>query len=240
MGMVSTVFQEPGRPPFAKELWIIVPRVPRATGPRRCGNSFNMLSGPGAEPSKESRMATTSTYGGKGRSISQSPAGKGVRQQQQYKVTWHVKAAQNGEQADFPVAEAGRIRGQDKCGAQPIPEDEDAAPPRREDIATSGWVRLQVFSRRLPEAQRSNGVGLDFVPPFFGYIRLEAGCLQVRQCVRFVCCFGGGLGLFHFVCPFVLGCHGCRAGYGTQLLVRCLREDPTIWTRRQGMFHKTR
>ncbi|RNC46149.1 hypothetical protein TcCL_NonESM04044 [Trypanosoma cruzi] len=124
---------------------------------------------PGAEPSKESRMATSSSYGGRGRSISQPPGNKGVqRQQQQYKAVWHVKPAKNDGQADLPVAEAGRIRGQVQCGAQPIPEDEDAAPPRREDIATSGWVRLQVFSRGIPEAQRSNGVRLDFVPPFFG------------------------------------------------------------------------
>ncbi|RNF05035.1 hypothetical protein TcG_10758 [Trypanosoma cruzi] len=115
------------------------------------------------------------------------------------------ESAQNDEQADLPVAEAGRICGQVQCGAQPIPEDEGAAPPRREDIATSGWVRLQVFSRRLPEAQRSNGVRLDFVPPFFGYIRLEADCLQVRQCVCVVCCFCGGLVLLHFVSPYYFG-----------------------------------
>ncbi|RNC54746.1 hypothetical protein TcCL_ESM07803 [Trypanosoma cruzi] len=150
------------------------------------------------------------------------------------------ETAQNDGQADLPVAEAGRIRGQDQCGAQPIPEDEGAAPPCREDIATSGWVRLQVLSRGLPEAQRSNGVRLDFVPPFFGYIRLKVCCLRVRQCVCFVCCFGGGLGLFHFVCPYLFwGFHGRRAGYGAQLLVRCLREDPTMWTRWQGGFHTT-
>ncbi|RNC57573.1 hypothetical protein TcCL_ESM04881 [Trypanosoma cruzi] len=77
------------------------------------------------------------------------------------------ETAQNDGQADLPVAEAGRIRGQVRCGAQPIPEDEGAAPPRREDIASSGWVKLHVFSRGLPEAQRSNGVRLGFVPPFF-------------------------------------------------------------------------
>ncbi|RNC32852.1 hypothetical protein TcCL_Unassigned04499, partial [Trypanosoma cruzi] len=115
------------------------------------------------------------------------------------------ETAQNDGQGDSPVAEAGRIRGQVQCGAQPIPKNEDAAPPRREDIATSGWVRLQVFSRGPPETQRSNGVRLDFVPPFFGYIRLKVGCLQVRQCVCFVCCLGGGLGLFHFVCPYLFG-----------------------------------
>ncbi|RNC39873.1 hypothetical protein TcCL_NonESM10726 [Trypanosoma cruzi] len=34
-------------------------------------------------------------------------------------------------------------------------------------------------------------------------------------------------------------CHGCRAGYGAQLFVRCLCEDPTMWTRWQGGFHTT-
>ncbi|RNE95898.1 hypothetical protein TcG_13206 [Trypanosoma cruzi] len=35
------------------------------------------------------------------------------------------------------------------------------------------------------------------------------------------------------------GFHGCRAGCGAQLLERYLREDPTMWTRWQGMFHTT-
>ncbi|RNC39196.1 hypothetical protein TcCL_NonESM11489 [Trypanosoma cruzi] len=72
-----------------------------------------MLSWPGAEPSKESRMVTSSSYGVRGRSISQSPGGNGVQQQQrQYKVTWHVKPTQNDGRADSPVAEAGHKRGQ--------------------------------------------------------------------------------------------------------------------------------
>ncbi|RNC34574.1 hypothetical protein TcCL_Unassigned02615 [Trypanosoma cruzi] len=219
-----------GRLPFAKELWIIVLRVPRATGPRRCRNSFNMLSWPGAEPSKESRMATSSSYGVRGRSISQPPGTKEVQQQQrQYKVTWHVRPAQNDEQADSPVAEAGRIRGQDQCGAQPIPEDEDAALPCREDIASLCWVRPQVFSRELPTAQRSHGVRLDFVSPYFQVnstqSRLSPGeamcvlCMLLLRRTRLV--------------PFCLSisfwsCHGCRAGYGAQLLVRCLRGCPTM------------
>ncbi|RNF04325.1 hypothetical protein TcG_10963 [Trypanosoma cruzi] len=163
------------------------------------------------------------------------------QQQQQYKVKVARETAQNGEQADFPVAEAGRKRSQDKCGAQPIPEDEGAAPPWREDIATLGWMGLQVFSHRLPEAQRSHGVKLDFVPPLFGLIRLEADCLQVRQCVCFVCCFCHDLGLFHFVCPHSFwGFHGCRAGYGAQLLVRYLGGCPTMWARWQEVFYTTR
>ncbi|KAF8285204.1 hypothetical protein TcBrA4_0034550 [Trypanosoma cruzi] len=143
-----------GRLPFSKELWIIVLSVPRATGPKRCRNSFNVLSGPGAEPSEESRMVTSSTYGGKGQPISRSPGTKGVQRAAAAAVEGDVarESAQNDEQADFPVAEAGRIRGQVQCGAPPIPGDEDAAPPRREDIASSGWVRPQVFSRGLPKA----------------------------------------------------------------------------------------
>ncbi|RNC35160.1 hypothetical protein TcCL_Unassigned01983 [Trypanosoma cruzi] len=114
------------------------------------------------------------------------------------------ESAQNDEQADLPVAEAGRIRGQDQCGAQPIPGDEGAAPPRREDIARLGWVRLQVFSRGLPEAQRSNGVRLDFVSPFsskFG--SKQAASRRGNVCV--VCCFISDLGLHHFVCPYRFG-----------------------------------
>ncbi|KAF8275823.1 hypothetical protein TcYC6_0012360 [Trypanosoma cruzi] len=104
------------------------------------------------------------------------------------------ETAQNDGQADLPVAEAGRICGQVQCGAQPIPEDEGAAPPCREDIATSGWVKLHVFSRGLPEAQRSNGVRLDFVPPFFrvnsAQSRLSPGevmcvlCMLLRRRTR--------------------------------------------------------
>ncbi|RNE95899.1 hypothetical protein TcG_13207 [Trypanosoma cruzi] len=41
----------------------------------------------------------------------QEPKECSEQQQQQCKVTWHVKAAQNDGQADLPVAEAGRIRG---------------------------------------------------------------------------------------------------------------------------------
>ncbi|RNC38275.1 hypothetical protein TcCL_NonESM12489 [Trypanosoma cruzi] len=200
-----------------------------------------MSSGPGAEPSKESRMATSSTYGGKGRSISQPPGTKGVQRAAAAVQGGRAReSAQNDGQADLPVAEAGRIRGQVQCGAQPIPEDEGAAPPCREDIASSGWVRLQVFSRGPPEAQRSNGVRLDFVPPFFrvhsAQSRLslgEATCvLRVlpRRRTRPV--------LFRVSISF-WSCHGCRAGYGAQLLARCLREDPTMWTRWQRGFHTT-
>ncbi|RNC38929.1 hypothetical protein TcCL_NonESM11784 [Trypanosoma cruzi] len=38
----------------------------------------------------------------------------------------------------------------------------------------------------------------------------------------------------------VLSCHGCRAGYGAQLLARCLCGCPTMWARWQGVFHTTR
>ncbi|KAF8303490.1 hypothetical protein TcYC6_0038590 [Trypanosoma cruzi] len=129
MGIVFTVFQEPGRLPFAKELWIIVLSVPRATNPRWCRNSFNMLSWPGAEPSEESRMATPSSYGVRGRSISQSQGGKGAQKQQQYRVMWHVKPAQNDGRADLPVAEAERRRDPNSTAAQPIPEGRDVVPP---------------------------------------------------------------------------------------------------------------
>ncbi|RNC32694.1 hypothetical protein TcCL_Unassigned04675 [Trypanosoma cruzi] len=150
------------------------------------------------------------------------------------------ETAQNDGHADLPVAEAGRIRGQVQCGAQPIPEDEGAAPPRREDIASSGWVRLQVFSRGPPEAQRSNGVRLDFVPPFF---RVHSA--QSRQSTgEAMCVLRVLLRRRTRPVPFRVSisfwsCHGCRAGCGAQLLVGCLREDPTMWTRWQGGFHTT-
>ncbi|RNC51342.1 hypothetical protein TcCL_ESM11549 [Trypanosoma cruzi] len=38
----------------------------------------------------------------------------------------------------------------------------------------------------------------------------------------------------------VWGFHGCRAGYGAQLLVRYLCGCPTMWSRWQGVFHTTR
>ncbi|RNC35430.1 hypothetical protein TcCL_Unassigned01690 [Trypanosoma cruzi] len=228
------------RLPFAKELWIIVLRVCHARRARDgAGIHSTCRRGQGLSQAKSHGWPRQVHAAGKVDPFPSHQEPKECSEQQQYKAVWHVKPAQNDGQAGLPVAEAGRKRGQDKCGARPIPEDEDAAPPRREDIATSGWVRLQVFSHGLPEAQRSNGVRLDFVPPFFGYIRLEAGCLRVRQCVRCML-----LRRRTRLVPFRVSisfwsCHGCRAGYGTQLLARCLREDPTMWTRWQGGFHTT-
>ncbi|RNC61102.1 hypothetical protein TcCL_ESM01112 [Trypanosoma cruzi] len=149
------------------------------------------------------------------------------------------ETAQNDEQADLPVAEAEGRRGQDQCGAPPIPEDEGAAPPRRGDIASLGWMKLQVFSRELPTAQQSHGVRLDFVPTF----RMNSVKCSIFPGEAVCALYATSAADLAFSISFlhiVLGCHGCRAGYGAQLLVRCLCGFPTMWTQWQGVFFTTR
>ncbi|KAF8291609.1 hypothetical protein TcYC6_0127110 [Trypanosoma cruzi] len=83
------------------------------------------------------------------------PSHQGARErgvQEQYRVKRRVKLVQNEGRAGLPVAEAGRKRGQVQCGAHPIPEDEGAAPPYREGIASLDWMKLKVFFARAPRS----------------------------------------------------------------------------------------